>query len=609
MSAVSLNITSPRHLSFLELDPGYRCSDVSHKVPTEEQCQKFALYHRPDLTFSTQQNSSRTSGISEGGCIVASEFVYYTESDVEHDCPPDVLGCVCLKNQFEVDATRFVDANGVRYGGRLTISGPDQYDSTVTKDFSVCDDGWDINDVKVVCRQLGLQCVTSECRALDGSETNHYFSWNWNVSNANSIRDAQMFLSNVDCVGDESNILECPTSALKNQYSRSCPHSSDAGVICDEPLPQPLSPPSLEEELQVVPSVSSCFQPFEPCMAPETAGVGCPLHFGCFDTTSDGVESRHQCNQSNVDIYCTCEPFNTTEHDAYFGRECSDPCFTDSAGHFPLDGVTDEGASIENSATDCRIRCSNTEYSISWQIEPTSEMTGTLNQTVFITSIGHPDQIEGRYEYCSAQNELCICDGTVKFGASTQYLQLPVQGSIECTVDVFGDPLKGVDKHCYCLPKQYPAALYWEVLGSRVMATLSSPRTTFVLSDGLYRIGDMTSTVEATESWAVFGISSMVSLRLADGKFLLSHDGFVSAALHNNTAEFRAAASFYLVRSGFAPGGIAFMPISEQENYIIHRQNARGEFELKIGTVCTIWSWYRNSGSCHLSGGGTRTIL
>ena len=77
---------------------------------------------------------------------------------------------------------------------------------------TVCDDRWDIEDAKVVCRQLGYEDAVS---ALQGY----------------SVRDGagRILLDEVRCYGWESSISKC----RHNPWGvHDCSHSEDAGVEC-----------------------------------------------------------------------------------------------------------------------------------------------------------------------------------------------------------------------------------------------------------------------------------------------------------------------------------------------------------------------------------------
>ena len=77
---------------------------------------------------------------------------------------------------------------------------------------TVCDDDWDMNDARVVCRQLGFPNVDSapgSARFGTGS--------------------GQIWLDDVRCSGSESSIINCQHSGWGVQ---NCGHNEDASVIC-----------------------------------------------------------------------------------------------------------------------------------------------------------------------------------------------------------------------------------------------------------------------------------------------------------------------------------------------------------------------------------------
>ncbi|PWA33290.1 hypothetical protein CCH79_00013622, partial [Gambusia affinis] len=77
---------------------------------------------------------------------------------------------------------------------------------------TVCDNGWDMNDAQVVCRQLG-------CGTALAAPHSAYFGKGMD----------KIWVDNVNCTGMETYLTECPFSGFQT-YSRS--HSQDAGVIC-----------------------------------------------------------------------------------------------------------------------------------------------------------------------------------------------------------------------------------------------------------------------------------------------------------------------------------------------------------------------------------------
>ncbi|KAA0720727.1 Soluble scavenger receptor cysteine-rich domain-containing protein SSC5D [Triplophysa tibetana] len=78
---------------------------------------------------------------------------------------------------------------------------------------SVCDNGWDVADAQVVCRELG--CAREAKRGA-------YFGEG----------SGPIWMNNVNCVGDESILSACSGSSVS-----SCDHTMDAGVICRRKLP------------------------------------------------------------------------------------------------------------------------------------------------------------------------------------------------------------------------------------------------------------------------------------------------------------------------------------------------------------------------------------
>ena len=85
---------------------------------------------------------------------------------------------------------------GISYGGWGTI----------------CDDSWDIQDARVVCRQLGYPDAVA---ALSSA---HY---------GQGI--GSIWLDNLQCIGTELDILTCVHNGVGDT---DCDHSEDASVEC-----------------------------------------------------------------------------------------------------------------------------------------------------------------------------------------------------------------------------------------------------------------------------------------------------------------------------------------------------------------------------------------
>ena len=77
---------------------------------------------------------------------------------------------------------------------------------------TVCDDGWDIMDANVACRQLGFgYALAANCCAAFGQGS------------------GSILLDDLACTGSESSLISCSHSGLGIS---SCWHGEDAGVVC-----------------------------------------------------------------------------------------------------------------------------------------------------------------------------------------------------------------------------------------------------------------------------------------------------------------------------------------------------------------------------------------
>ena len=95
--------------------------------------------------------------------------------------------------------------NGEAYTGRVEVF----YDNVWG---TVCDDFWDNQDAKVVCRSLGWTGGRAHRRARHGPGV------------------GMIWLDNVHCDGDEDSIFDC----VQNDYgSHNCRHYEDASVTCE----------------------------------------------------------------------------------------------------------------------------------------------------------------------------------------------------------------------------------------------------------------------------------------------------------------------------------------------------------------------------------------
>lgn len=76
---------------------------------------------------------------------------------------------------------------------------------------TVCDDGWNLNNANVVCRQLGFKGAYLET-----------------LKSFFGIGEGPIHFDDVACAGNESLLIDCPRAEGRSN----CNHTEDAGVIC-----------------------------------------------------------------------------------------------------------------------------------------------------------------------------------------------------------------------------------------------------------------------------------------------------------------------------------------------------------------------------------------
>merc|ERR1712032_1567196 len=60
----------------------------------------------------------------------------------------------------------------------------------------------------------------------------------------------------------------------------------------------------------------------------------------------------------------------------------------------------------------------------------------------------------GSWRHCSGENGNCGCRGRVRYGERGRFSYRNSNGNIGCNNRVFGDPIRGVRKNCWCEARQ-----------------------------------------------------------------------------------------------------------------------------------------------------------
>uniref|UniRef100_A0A3B4FI03 Soluble scavenger receptor cysteine-rich domain-containing protein SSC5D n=1 Tax=Pundamilia nyererei TaxID=303518 RepID=A0A3B4FI03_9CICH len=221
---------------------------------------------------------------------------------------------------------------------------------------TVCDDGWDLNDAEVVCRELG--CGS----ALEATQSAHF-----------GEGTGQIWLDDVTCSGSERSLTECQHRGFG---THDCTHQKDAGVICSGKIHLGLSkkcqmPVNELPVLSFLPPRSETL--FDSCTCNTEKYVSCAILciINCvFDCASNEL-AGHQSTQCSgrVEIYhnkiwgTICDHGWSTEDAEVVCRHlgCGPALNATQSAHFGegtgqiwLDEVSCSGS--ESSLTDCQHR-------------------------------------------------------------------------------------------------------------------------------------------------------------------------------------------------------------------------------------------------------------
>ena len=146
-----------------------------------------------------------------------------TEEDISYvgDCDkPSPSPENCLETHI---STLYDHLKAVAEFKVTLVGGSNNLEGRVEVDYqgrhgTVCDDGWSINDARVICRMLGF----SGGMAFEGPSVS--------VGHKFGEGSGEILLDNVKCTGDEKSLFYCEHPGIG---VHDCVHDEDAGVRCE----------------------------------------------------------------------------------------------------------------------------------------------------------------------------------------------------------------------------------------------------------------------------------------------------------------------------------------------------------------------------------------
>ncbi|XP_029996227.1 soluble scavenger receptor cysteine-rich domain-containing protein SSC5D-like isoform X2 [Sphaeramia orbicularis] len=266
---------------------------------------------------------------------------------------------------------------------------------------TVCDDGWDLNDAQVVCRQMN--CGT----ALSAPGSAHF-----------GRGSDPTWLDDVACSGSESSLTECPHPGFGTE---NCGHSEDAGVICSASLPKP----------------SISMNPATEVTWGQSVSITCSISAAFLDGTfrlmaSSGSRRNPQTSTSNSATFNI--PTVTFENDGSYQCQSQKTISSQTFSSPPSDPVT---LRVTVNLHQPSISVTSPSGGLVWVPEGAEVTRGHSFVITCSVSTGYPG---GRFTLISDSDNVTTTEAAVNNSASFNFsvAEYEHQGNYSCVYEVTG---------------------------------------------------------------------------------------------------------------------------------------------------------------------------
>ncbi|XP_054891587.1 uncharacterized protein LOC129363494 [Poeciliopsis prolifica] len=183
----------------------FRFLEANNNHDGDYHCYYEILVENKTFTFPLSDNVT-VSVTNHGLCFAVPQYNLFFICSVNRMVNNLLLLVSCFLSSYSASGNLIrLSGSNEQCSGRVEI-----YHNSVWG--TVCDDGWELNDAEVACRQLG-------CGSAEGAPQSAYFGQG----------TGQIWLDDLTCSGNEPSLAVCGHSGFG---THNCGHGEDAGVIC-----------------------------------------------------------------------------------------------------------------------------------------------------------------------------------------------------------------------------------------------------------------------------------------------------------------------------------------------------------------------------------------